>query len=128
MTLLLDTCTFIWLAQEPHKLSQMARQAIDDPANDLLLSHASAWEIHLKHSAGKLTLPDPPRQWIPQQMAAWNIRERAIRLADIQRTSDLPSIHRDPFDRMLVAQAMEDGLSLVSPDPFFPGYGVNVAW
>lgn len=83
--------------------------------------------MHLKHHAGKLNLPDPPRQWIPQQMAAWN-REWQIRLAAIQRTSDLPDLHRDPFDRLLVAQALEDGLAIVSPDPFFPGYGVTVVW
>ena len=84
--------------------------------------------MHLKHHSGKLNLPDPPRQWIPQQLAAWNIREWPIRLAAIQRTSDLPDLHRDPFDRLLVAQSLEDGLAIVSPDPFFSGYGVTVVW
>ena len=128
MILLLDTCAFIWLTQESAKLSAAARSAIDDPANTLAFSHASVWEMHLKHHAGKLNLPDPPRQWIPQQMAAWNIREWPVRLAAIQRTSDLPDLHRDPFDRLLVAQSLEDGLAIVSPDPFFPGYGVTVGW
>ena len=128
MILLLDTCAFIWLTQEPAKLSAAARSAIDDPANTLAFSHASVWEMHLKHQAGKLNLPDSPRHWLPQQMTAWNIREWPIRLAAIQRTSDLPDLHRDPFDRLLVAQSLEDGLAIVSPDPFFPGYGVTVVW
>lgn len=128
MTLLLDTCAFIWLAQEPAKLSPAARAAIDDPTNDLLLSHVSAWEMHLKHHAGKLTLPDPPRQWIPQQMAAWRIQELPLRLAAIHRTADLQDEHRDPFDRLLAAQAFEDALAVVSPDPFFSRCGATVVW
>ena len=128
MTLLLDTCAFIWLTQEPGKLSATAQAAINDPANSLVLSHTSAWEIHLKHHAGKLTLPDPPRQWIPQQIAAWKISELPIHFNAIQRTSDLPDIHRDPFDRLIIAQALEQGLRVVSPDAFFPDYGVSVVW
>ena len=128
MTLLLDTCAFIWLTQEPAKLSAVAQAAIDDSANILVLSQASAWEMHLKHHAGKLSLPDPPRQWIPRQMAAWKIQEKAITLQAIHRTSDLPDLHRDPFDRMLIAQAMEENLTIVSPDQFFPGYGVKMIW
>ena len=128
MTLLLDTCAFIWLTQEPLKLSSAARAAIDDSYNELVFSHASIWEMHLKHKAGKLILPEPPRQWIPRQMEEWKVSERAILLHAIQRTSDLPDIHRDPFDRLLVAQALEESFSIVSPDPFFPSYGVSVVW
>jgi len=128
MILLLDTCVFIWLTQEPEKLGAAARTAINDSANSLFFSHASAWEMHLKHHAGKLILPDPPKQWIPQQLAEWKISVLAIHLAAIQRTSDLPDIHRDPFDRLLVAQALEEGLTIVSPDSFFRGYGVPVVW
>jgi len=128
MTLLLDTCVFIWLTQEPAKLSAVAQTAINDPANTLALSHASAWEMHLKHHAGKLSLPDPQRQWIPLQLAAWKIHEQGITLHAVHRTSDLPDIHRDPFDRMLIAQALEENLTIVSPDQFFPSYGVNVIW
>ncbi|MCX6876589.1 MAG: type II toxin-antitoxin system VapC family toxin [Verrucomicrobia bacterium] len=128
MTLLLDTCAFIWLTQEPERLSAAAQAAINDPANHLVFSHASAWEMHLKHNAGKLILPEPPRQWIPQQLAAWTISEMAIQLNAIQRTSDLPPIHRDPFDRLLAAQALEEGFVIVSPDHFFPDCGVPVVW
>lgn len=84
MTLLLDTCAFIWLTQEPGKLSATAQSAINVPANNLAFSHASAWEMHLKHHAGKLILPDPPGQWIPQQIAAWKISELAIQLSGLR--------------------------------------------
>ena len=127
-TVLLDTCAFIWLTQEPGKLSTASIAAINDPSNILILSHVSAWEIHLKHHAGKLRLPDPPRQWIPEQLAMWRIGQREITLQAIQRTSDLPDIHRDPFDRLLIAQALEEGWSIISPDPFFPAYGVALVW
>jgi PIN domain nuclease of toxin-antitoxin system len=128
MNLVLDTCVLIWLTQEPDKLSLAARSAINDTSNMLWFSHASAWEIHLKHHAGKLSLPEPPRLWIPQQLDLWKIREQSISLAAIHRSSDLPDIHRDPFDRMLIAQALEAGMKLVSPDEFFPDYGVEVVW
>jgi len=128
MTLLLDTCAFIWLTQEPQRLSATAQSAIDDSANLLVFSHVSIWEMHLKHMAGKLFLPEPPRQWIPLQLAAWTISELPLHLNAIQRTSDLPPIHRDPFDRMLVAQALEAGFGIISPDDFFPDYGVPVVW
>ena len=126
--LLLETCAFIWLTQEPGKLSAAAQAAINDPANSLAFSHAIAWEMHLKHHAGKLILPEPPRQWIPQQLAEWRIAELAIDLDAIHKTSDLPTIHRDPFDRLIIAQALEQGLSVVSPDQCFPDYGVPVVW
>jgi PIN domain nuclease of toxin-antitoxin system len=128
VTLLLDTCAFIWLTQEPGKLSTAATGAINDPANTLWLSHASVWEMHLKHHAGKLTFPDAPRVWIPHQLSTWKISEKTITLDAIHRTSDLPDYHRDPFDRMLIAQSLEEDLTIVSPDQHFPAYGVKSIW
>jgi PIN domain nuclease of toxin-antitoxin system len=128
MTLLLDTCTFIWLTQEPGKLSATAQPAIDDSGNRLFLSHVSAWEMHLKHQAGKLFLPASPRQWIAQQLAAWKAAELPIELNAIHRTSDLPDIHRDPFDRLLAAQALEASLTIVSPDAPLSLLGAARIW
>jgi PIN domain nuclease of toxin-antitoxin system len=71
---------------------------------------------------------EPPRKWIQQQLAEWRIAELAIQLEAIHRTSDLPDIHRDPFDRLIIAQALEQGFSVVTPDHFFPDYGVPVVW
>ena len=126
--LLLDTCTFVWLTQEPHKLTSAAKRAVDNAGNELFLSHASIWEIHLKSSAGKLQLPDSPRSWISQQLAARGVADWAIDLESLHETSELPPIHKDPFDRLLIAQAQVHHLHIVSPDEFFSQYRANVIW
>jgi PIN domain nuclease of toxin-antitoxin system len=128
MNLLLDTCVFIWLATSPNKLSAAAKRAINDSRNELWLSHASVWEIHLNHLAGKLTLPEKPRLWFPRQMAVWAVRDRALDLESVHLTYDLPPVHKDPFDRLLVAQATTHDMTLVSPDEFFPKYDVKALW
>ncbi len=128
MRLLLDTCTFIWLAQEPHKLSATARDALDNDANDLLLSHVSVWEIYNKSQAGKLVLPDRPRVWVEEQLAVRGIADLPVDLAALGRMSELPLHHRDPFDRLLAAQALVHGLTLVSPDECLPPYGSRLLW
>ena len=128
LRLLLDTCVFIWLTQEPSKISRKAQRAIDDPGNELWLSHASVWEIHLKHLAGKLQLPESPRPWFSRQLAAWGVRDRPLDLESLHLTSELPRIHKDPFDRMLLAQCQIHQLILISPDRFFPDYPIQVIW
>jgi PIN domain nuclease of toxin-antitoxin system len=128
MKLLLDTCVFIWLASAPDKLSAAAKRAINDNRNELWLSHASIWEIHLKHLAGKLTLPEKPRLWFQRQMTVWSVKDRPLDLESLHLTSDLPPVHKDPFDRLLAAQAATHNLTLVSPDEFFPQYGMKVLW
>ncbi len=127
-TLLLDTPVLIWLTQEPANLGADAVAAINDPRNALMVSHASLWEIHLKVRSGRIVLPEPARQWIPRQLAAWKAGQREITLAAIQRAADLPYIHDDPIDRLLIAQALEENWNLVSPDPRFSKYGVSVIW
>ena len=126
--LLLDTCVFIWLTQAPEELSPGAKRAINAAENELWLSHASVWEIHLKHLAGKLTLPENPRKWFPQQFATWGIRDRPIDLESLHLTSELPPVHKDPFDRMLVAQARTHRMTLISPDRVFRDYGIRPVW
>jgi PIN domain nuclease of toxin-antitoxin system len=128
MNLLLDSCVFIWLTTSPGDLSAAATRAINDSRNELWLSHASVWEIHLKHLAGKLTLPEKPRLWFSRQMAIWSIKDRPLDLETLHLTSDLPLIHKDPFDRMLAAQARTHALTLVSPDAVFARYSVEVLW
>ena len=128
MKLLLDTCVFLWLTETPSEISRAAKRAIDDPANELWLSHASVWEVHLKHLAGKLRLPEKPRQWFAQQLAAWGMRDLPLDLESLHLTSDLPPVHKDPFDRLLVAQVRTHRLYLVSPDKLFPEYGIKAIW
>lgn len=116
MRVLLDTCTFIWLALEPARLSSPAVAVINDPANDLFLSDVSVWEITLKNTAGKLTLPDSPRHWIPSRRSFFGLVPLPIAESHILRTADLPQVHPDPFDRLLAAQSLEAGFTILSPD------------
>lgn len=128
MRLLLDTCTFLWIAGGGRPLSAAAADAIRTPAHDVYLSAASVWEIVTKHGRGQLALPEPPDRLIPT--------ERILRgLAPLPFDEDaallgarLPWLHRDPFDRMLIAQAIAHGLAIVTPDPLISQYPVRVIW
>jgi PIN domain nuclease of toxin-antitoxin system len=125
--LLLDTCTFVWLASEPARLSESASAALDAESS-LALSDASAWEICLKWQAGKIVLPSPPRVWISEQMRTWQLERVPIEPDHLYRTVELPELHRDPFDRLLVAQALALGVRIVTPDSEIRRYPVAVTW
>ena len=128
MNLLLDSCTLIWLASEPARLSAKAAAAMDDPSAVLHVSHASLWEIALKHGAGKLTLPEFPRMWWGVQVRRWRLIENPLTAEVLLAGSELPAHHKDPFDRVILAQAQIAGLRIVSPDPAFPAYGIPLIW
>lgn len=128
MNLLLDSCALIWLASEPARLSQTATAAINNPASTLCVSHATLWEITLKHHAGKLVLPDAPRRWWAEQIEKWGLVELPMTADVLLRGSELPPHHKDPFDRVILAQALLHDLSLVSSDRAFPAYSVRVVW
>lgn len=128
MDLLLDTCTLLWLVAEPARLSPRARKALDDERNPLVVSDVSALEVTLKWAAKKLELPAPPRTWLDGQLAAWGVRTVALRREHVYRASELAPLHRDPFDRLLVAQALDGGLTIVTPDPAIAAYPVATLW
>ncbi len=128
MNLLLDTCALIWLASEPSRLSPAATAAINAPSAVLHISHASLWEITLKHGAGKLTLPETPRNWWGEQISKWGIIELPLSAEALLRGSELPPHHKDPFDRVILAQAQTENLQLVSSDGEFPAYGIPLIW
>ncbi|HVV84355.1 MAG TPA: type II toxin-antitoxin system VapC family toxin [Kofleriaceae bacterium] len=128
MRLLLDTCTFLWLTCEPHRLSAAATTVLDEPTNELLLSHVSVWEIYNKTQIGKLHLPKSPRVWIEEQLAARVLTALPIDLPSLGQMRELPLHHRDPFDRLLVAQSLVHDLTLISPDPSFPPYRAKLLW
>ena len=128
MNLLLDTCALIWLTSEPAQLGKAASSAINDPASVLHISHASLWEITLKHAAGKLALPGTPRKWWTDQVARWGLMELPLTAEALFRASELPSHHKDPFDRVILGQAEMLSLHVVSPDGEFPAYGVPLVW
>lgn len=127
MDLLLDTHAFLWWV-DGRPLPKAARTAIADPTNSCRISLASCWEMAIKVSLGKLRLPAPLERFIPEQMAANGFRLLEIDLGDIARVATLPFHHRDPFDRLLAAQALDGEFRIVSADRVFQRYGVHRVW
>jgi PIN domain nuclease of toxin-antitoxin system len=122
--LLLDTHALIWALEDSPRLSAAARHAIEDTANVVLASAASAWEIAIKRALGRLTAPADLSDAINDA----GFVPRVITLADVDRLAGLPPHHRDPFDRMLVAQALQEGAPIVSRDPLIAQYQVQIIW
>ena len=128
MNLLVDTCAFLWLASDHALLSAPARRALADGGNEYWLSEVSILEITLKWTAQKLGLPRPPRRWVEEELERWQIARLPLRVGDIYRMSELPRYHQDPFDRLLVAQALEHGLTVLTPDAAIARYPVDTLW
>ena len=128
MKYLLDTCTFVWLTSEPGRLSPRAAKTIDDQSSILILSEATVWEICLKWQSGKLKLPEPPRSWCESQAGVWHLEHLPVTRAALYRTTELPTHHRDPFDRLLVAQSLEEGVPLITPDQHIAAYPISAIW
>ena len=128
MRLLLDTCTFLWIAAGSDELSHAARDAYADPANEVFLSAVSAWEIAIKNTLGKLPLPDAPIRYIPAVRSRHGISPLALEEEATLQLPKLPGLHKDPFDRMLVCQAIAHGLDIVTPDPEIAQYPVRTLW
>ena len=128
MTHLLDTHTLIWSQDDPDQLSAAAVAALTDPANVRLLSAASVWEIGIKVALGKLKLSKPFRLWVQTAKRDLVLTELPIELDHVERQMTLPHHHRDPFDRMLVAQSLVLGIPVISNDVIFDAYGVTRIW
>ncbi len=128
MNLLVDTCTFLWLAADNPKLSQTARAACRDRTNRVYLSALSAWEISIKHRIGRLPLPESPSRYVSSRRQAMEIEPLAFDEASAARESLLPLHHRDPFDRGLVCQAILHDLVIVTPDAAIAQYPAPVLW
>ena len=127
MKLLLDTQVLLWAAGNSKRLTASARKLLNDPGNELCFSAASLWEITIKHSLGRKDFRVEPRV-LRRGLLDNGYTELAVASQHAVGVEGLPDIHRDPFDRMLIAQAMEENLTIVSPDQFFPGYGVKMIW
>lgn len=128
MKLLLDTHAFLWFIGGDERLSLTARTLIEDGANDAFLSVASLWEMAIKISLGRLQLAQPFEILIPQQLSLNHIGLLGITISHTAKVATLPFHHRDPFDRLLVAQAQVEQMSLVSNDPAFDAYGITRLW
>jgi PIN domain nuclease of toxin-antitoxin system len=122
--LLLDTHVFLWLNSEPERLRGTLKP-LEDEHNDLLVSAATTWEIAIKYAGGRLMLPEPPERFVPTRIRAIGAESLAIEHAHALAVSRLPSLHRDPFDRMLVAQADSQGATLVTADQRIADYSVR---
>jgi PIN domain nuclease of toxin-antitoxin system len=122
MKRLLDTHIFLWFINRDTRLPNKMRDAIRDPTNQAYLSVVSFWEIVVKHQLGKLPLPQAPETYIPQQRQFHQIIDLSLHEDSIKRLVALPSAHRDPFDRMLVCQALEYNLTLMTVDPVLQQY------
>lgn len=127
MRLLLDTHVFIWWDSDPGQLSPSASAALRDPANEVFLSVVSAWEVVIKAQLGKLTLRLPLADIVAQQQAN-GIRLLDVTLPHVLGVEGLPAAHKDPFDRLLAAQAIVEGMELVTADAVFAHYPVRVSW
>jgi PIN domain nuclease of toxin-antitoxin system len=125
---LLDSHTLIWAVDDPAKLGPTATTTLQNPANELVVSAATVWEIAIKIGVGKFTLSGPYRMWMNQALADLGATLMPIRIdyADVQ--AGLPEHHRDPFDRLLVAQALVEAIPIVSVDTALDPYGVHGLW
>ena len=128
MRLLLDTCTFLWLAADNPQLTATARENCRDPGNEVFLSALSAWEIALKFRLGRLPLPEPPHQYVKSRRQWLRVEPLAFDEQSAAHDALLPAHHRDPFDRGLVAQAILNGMTIVTPDAQIARYPAPILW
>ena len=128
MNLLLDTCTFLWLATDRAELSKHARESLEDPGNELYLSVASTWEIAIKQSRKTLGLPDSAERFIPLARKQLGIHSLSLDEEMVWQAVRLPNLHRDPFDRMLIGQSIVTGMAILTPDELIRQYPVRTIW
>lgn len=128
MKALLDTHTFLWWITDKPQLSHLAREIITDADNELFLSAASGWEMVIKARLGKLQLPDNEDSFISEQLALNAIVSLPVQMSHALHVYALPNHHRDPFDRMLVAQAQMERLPILTADPQIGRYAVETIW
>jgi PIN domain nuclease of toxin-antitoxin system len=126
MKLLLDTHIFIWWADQPEKLSNAVLSALEDEANELLLSVASVWEMQIKIQLGKLKLRLPLKALVKNQQETNDLTVSPVTLTHVLAVGDLPFHHKDPFDRLLIAQSIQEDLTLVTADSQFSAYSVKL--
>jgi len=128
MRLLLDTQAFLWFIADDPRLSVTARAVIEDPTNERLFSIASVWEMAIKHSLGKLVVADPFNRFVANELAGNGVALLHISLEHATALASLPFHHRDPFDRLIIAQAQSENVSILSSDEMLDRYSVRRIW
>ena len=128
MRLLLDTHALLWWHDQPARLTETVYGALSDLGNDVWLSVVNGWEIQIKVQLGKLTLPKPLRVLLQEEQVMNGFRVLPVTLEDVYALDSFPLHHRDPFDHLLIAQAHQEGLTVVTHDPQFSAYSIPVLW
>ena len=128
MNILLDTHTFLWWVAEDAQLSLKAKEIIANPDNKIYFSVVSAWEIVIKVGIGKLSLSEPPETYIPSRTTDNQFEILAVQMPHILKINSLPNFHKDPFDRLLIAQSLVEDLSLLTVDNAIAQYSVQTIW
>ena len=128
MKLLLDTAVFLWWVTASDSVPEPVRAAVSTPANEVWVSAISAWEIAVKHRLGRLPLPEAPEILVPRERQRHGFGSLPLDERSALHLPHLPRLHKDPFDRMLVCQAIEHGLTLVTPDHIVRQYPIRTLW
>jgi PIN domain nuclease of toxin-antitoxin system len=128
MRILLDTCTFLWIVTDAPELSDLARDVFVNPGNEVYLSAVSTWEITIKHTIGRLPLPEAVEKFIPAQREEHGVASLALQEEATLHLTRLPEMHKDPFDRMLICQAIVHGLVILTPDELIMQYPIRCIW
>jgi PIN domain nuclease of toxin-antitoxin system len=128
MRILLDTCTFLWIVSGASALSAESRKIFQDTGNEIFLSVVSAWEISVKHALGRLPTLGPPESFVPTQREHHDIDSLPLDEESVLHVARLPQLHKDPFDRMLVCQAIVHGLTIMTPDELILQYPIRCIW
>jgi PIN domain nuclease of toxin-antitoxin system len=128
MRILLDTCTFLWIVTDAPELSDLCREVFVNPGNEVYLSAVSTWEIAIKHAIGRLPLPEVPEKFIPAQRKEHGVASLALEEEATLHLTRLPEMHKDPFDRMLICQAIVRGLVILTPDELIMQYPIRCIW
>jgi PIN domain nuclease of toxin-antitoxin system len=126
--ILLDTCSFLWLAGKAADVSAKARELFADPDNEIFLSVVSCWEIAVKHAAGRLELPDQPARFIGEARQRAGIESLPLEEEAVLYVNRLPKLHSDPFDRMLICQSIVHGVAILTPDEGITQYPIHTIW
>ncbi len=128
MRYLLDTGVWLWSVWEPERIARKTRAVMADLHQDVFLSAVTSWEVAIKSAAGKLSLPEPPGSYVPRRMADQGLRPLPVSHQHALAVFSLPAHHRDPFDRLLIAQANLEDMVLITADRIFEQYPVQLLW
>lgn len=128
MKVLLDTSVFLWMISKPERLSKKARAIIESKDNELFISAASGWEITIKSQINKLKLPDKPEVYVPNQIKENLLEVLPIEMKHVLNIYNLPDIHKDPFDRLLISQSQLENLPLLTKDKMIKKYSIKTIW